>query len=170
MPNSLNRGWNYKMKGTMYLLKRQLGGPIDIHILLSSETDPKTGEKVITRQVYHVRRAVILPNRVKRKADHSISQISENKKFVVGGFYDQGVRDFLVDRLDVPTLQNITTDDWVVYNGKKYQIEEAEYNEFDAAWDLKTKELVGEEVPNNEFHIGAVSVMPLADAADGSQS
>lgn len=165
----MNLGWNYKFKSLLYSLKRQYGAPLDIHVLVDASTDATTGERTQTTNVYHVKLAIPLPNSRSRKATHSISQISQNKKFVQGGYYEQGVRDFLVDRNDIPSLEDITTNDWVVFKGKKYQIKVAEYNEYDCGWIIKTQELVGEEVPRSEFNTGAANTVTLADEADGSQ-
>ena len=100
--------------------------PIDIYKLVSSETDARTGEKVTTKTVTHVRRAVVVPAKIDRIAEQTISIISANKQFVTGGHYDMSQRDFIIDRHDVPALPELTADDWIVYNSRKYQVKTVE--------------------------------------------
>ena len=130
---------------TVYVLKRQYGGPIDIYKLVSSETDVRTGEKVVSVTVYHVKRAIILP------AGYSRTKLSTG---VIGGFpgglRDSNARDFIVDRKDAPQLESLTVDDWIVYKQRKYQIAKVEACEFESSFLISTKQLVG-EVPQQEI-------------------
>ena len=91
-----------------------------------------------------MRRAVIVPSRIDRTVQQTISIISANKEFVTGGHYDVNQRDFIIDRHDVPSLPELTADDWIVYNRRKYQIKTVEDFEVDAGWIISARELVGE--------------------------
>jgi hypothetical protein len=124
------------------MLKREYGGPIDICKLVDSQTDVRTGEKLVTTRAYHVRRAIILPAGCSRIKMPAIS--SANKDFVAGGAHDSNVREFIVDRKDVPALMTLTADDWIIYQGRKYQVSKVESFEFDSGWIITTKESVGE--------------------------
>jgi hypothetical protein len=126
----------------LYKLKRDYGGPIDIYKLVNSQTDVKTGQKVVTTSVNHIHRAIILPAGWSRVRMPAIS--SANKDFPVGGAHDSNVREFIVDRKDAPGLTTLTADDWIVYQGRKYQISKVESFEFDSGWIITAKELVGE--------------------------
>jgi hypothetical protein len=149
-------------KLTLYKLKRDYGGAIDIYKLVDSQTDARTGQKIVTTSVYHIRRAIILPAGCSRVRMPSIS--SANKDFVVGGAHDSNTREFIVDRKDVPGLATLTADDWIVYKGRKYQVNKVESFEFDSGWVITTKELVG-EVPQQAFDIKADSLLNLHSAA-----
>ncbi len=140
----INRNLNYRIRQALYQLKKDYGAPIDIYKLVSSETNVRTGEKVITKTVTHVRRAVVVPARIDRVVNQSISLISANKEFVSGGTYDASQRDFIIDRRDVPALPELTADDWIVYNRRKYQVKTVEAFEVDAGWVVTARELVGE--------------------------
>ena len=131
------------IRHTLYNLKRQYGGTIDIYTLVSSGTDPKTGDVTAIRDVTHVDRAVILPARITREVKKSISQISANKMFVVGGTYDAGRRLFIIDRDDVSDL-GLTNNSFIVYNSRKYEIEAVQEMEFETALMLTCRELIGE--------------------------
>lgn len=135
---------------TLYSLKRQYGGSIDIYTLDSASTDPRTGIVTSVRDVVHIDRAPVLPARLVREVRRSISQISANKMFVVGGTYDAGRRIFIVDRNDAPNLQ-LTNNSYIVYRSRKYEIETIQEFEFEAGWTITGRELVG-EVPE-QIHL-----------------
>ena len=148
----------------LYQLKKDYGAPIDIYKLVSSETDARTGEKRNTKTVTHVRRAVVVPARINRIAEQTISVISANKQFVTGGHYDMSQRDFIIDRHDVPALPELTADDWIVYNRRKYQVKTVEAFEVDAGWVVTARELVG-EIPEQIFDLRAESHLELEVSA-----
>ena len=164
MRRPINRNLNQRIRQALYQLKKDYGAPIDIYKLVSSETDARTGEKVITKTVTHVRRAVIVPSRIDRIANQTISLISANKQFVTGGHYDVNQRDFIIDRHDVPALPELTADDWIVYNRRKYQVKTVECFEVDAGWVVTARELVG-EVSEQIFNLRAESTLGFQDSA-----
>jgi hypothetical protein len=160
----VNRNLNQRIRQALYQLKKDYGAPIDIYKLVASETDARTGEKVITKTVTHVRRAVVVPSRMDRIANQTISLISANKEFVAGGHYDVNQRDFIIDRRDVPRLPELTADDWIVYNRRKYQVKTVESFEVDAGWVVTARELVG-EVPEQIFDLRAEFSLQFQDGA-----
>jgi len=129
-------------KRSLYMLKREYGGPIDIYKLLDSQTDVRTGQKILSTKVFHIRRAIILPAGYARIRMPSIS--SANKDFIAGGAHDSNTREFIVDRKDAPGLTTLTVDDWLVYQGRKYQISKIESFEFDSGWIITAKQSIGE--------------------------
>ena len=151
------------MKRALYNLKRQFGGTIDIYTLSTAATDPKTGDVTATRDVITVDRAIVLPARMVREVKKSISQISANKMFVVGGTYDAGRKIFIVDRSDVPDLQ-LTNNSYIVYRGRKYEIEEVQEFEFEAGWIITSRELVG-ETPEQIHVLHADNLLDLQQEA-----
>lgn len=149
---------------TLYKLKRQYGGTIDIYTLNSSDTDPRTGVTTTDKSVVRVNRAVVLPARATREVRKSISEISANKMFVVGGTYDASKRVFIVDRRDVTESFDLTNNSYVVYRGRKYEIESHQEFEFEAGWTIIGRELVG-EVPAQIFHLKADSLLDIEQGA-----
>lgn len=131
------------MRRTLYTLKRSYGYRVEIHKLLSSTTDVRTGRKEITTNRIVVPRAVVLPEVLDRTTKQSISLISSNKEFVSGGTSDIGTRNFIVDRRDV-TLPGLTADDWLVYLHQKYQIQKVQSFEQEAGWIITAKRIAGE--------------------------
>ncbi len=151
---------------TLYMLKRQYGGTINIYSLSDSSTNQETGVTSISKNVVHVNRAVVLPARMTREVRKSISQISANKMFVVGGTYDAGRRIFIVDRNDAPGLV-ITSNAYIVYRNRKYEIESFQEYEFEAGWTIVGKELVG-EVPEQIHTLRADNLLNLQEASNVS--
>ena len=160
----INRNLNQRIRQALYQMKKDYGAPIDIYKLVSSETDARTGDKVVTKSVTHVRRAIVVPARIDRVAQQTISVISANKQFVTGGHYDASQREFIIDRRDVPALPELTADDWIVYNRRKYQIKNIESFEVDAGWVIAARELVG-ETPEQVFDLRAESFLELQSSA-----
>jgi len=134
---------NRQMQIAIYALKRQYGGPIVIYRLLTSEVDPKTGEATVETLATRVKRAIVLPATMTREVVRNISVISADKLMVQGGGYDTSKRVFIIDRRDTRDLV-ISQDDWLVYNGRKYQFEKIEEMEFDSGWIITGKMLLGE--------------------------
>ena len=164
MRMSVNRNLNQRIRQSLYQLKKDYGAPIDIYVLVSSDTDVRTGMKRVAKKVTHVRRAIVVPSRIDRVAQQTISIISANKQFVTGGHYDVSQRDFIIDRRDIPALPELTADDWIVYNRRKYQVKTVEAFEVDAGWVITARELVG-EVPEQIFTLRAESRLELDDSA-----
>jgi len=134
---------NRQMQIALYALKRQFGGPIVVYRLLTSEVDPKTGEATVETLATRVKRAIVLPATMTREVARNISVISADKLMVQGGGYDTSKRVFIIDRRDARDLV-ISQDDWLVYNGRKYQFEKIEEMEFDSGWIITGKVLLGE--------------------------
>jgi len=143
---------------TLYMMKRQYGGTIDIYTLVSSATDQETGIITSVRDVVHVDRAIVLPARIQKEVRKSISQISANKMFVVGGTYDASRRIFIIDRDDVDI--DLTNNTYIVYRNRKYEIESYQEYEFDAGWIVVGRELMG-EIPEQIYLLRADNLLDL---------
>lgn len=132
-------------------LKKEYGGPITLYSLDSATTNLQTGVKSVSRSSLYISRAVVLPNNLTREAVQTISIISANKKVVQGGTYDPGERKFIIDRSDAPGWE-LVYDDWIVYNGKRYDIKKIEEFEQSTAWLVIGREV--ERVIPAEDHYG----------------
>lgn len=115
----------------LYSLKRDYGVSIDIYLLGSRNTNVRTGEVTVEKTVFHVRRAIALPEQFKRDRPRGIPETFDIR---VGGEPDAGERSFLIDRRDVPSLEELTSDDWLAYSGDRYQIKIVESYETNAGW------------------------------------
>lgn len=155
------------MRQALYTLKREYGACVSIYKLVTSNTDPRTGIKTISTNVTTINKVPVLPSKIKRVAQAGISLISSNKEFVMGGTYDQGARDFIIDRRDCPNLTEPTSDDWIVFNGRKYQVETVEAFEYDCGWVITGRELVG-EIPTQTVSVSIVDYVELNDTVVSS--
>lgn len=127
-------------------MKHEYGGPITVYQLGSATTNYDTGAKSQTHDSVFIRRAVVLPVNLARDALQTISMISANKQVVQGGTHDMGLRTFIIDRTDVPSDYSFHPDDWIVYDGRRYDVKEVEEYEYKTAWLLKAKLVEGNPV------------------------
>ena len=156
-----DRTLNRMIQQTLYSLKRQYGGTVSVYRLNDAETDVRTGRKAIDKDVFVVRRAVVLPVKVSREVIQTISQISANKAFVYGGSFVSGLRKFIIDARDLPQGFEFTDDDWLVYNHRRYEIKAIWEFEFGAAWIVVAKELMG-RIAEQVHLVAADSLLRLA--------
>lgn len=162
----INRSLNRRIRQSLYTLKRQYGVCIDIYKLVSTATDVRTGDKTISKTVYPVARAIVLPETLRRSAKQVSALAGTSKDFMAqgAGTYSTGTRVFIVDRLDVPNLPDLSQDDWIVYDGAKYQVGEVEAFEVNAGWVITAKRVAG-EVPEQIKLAVANQTLNLADQA-----
>ena len=152
MLTGANRSMNRFIRKTLYSLKRQYGGRVDIYKLVTTETDYETGVKSYTRTMVTVPKCIVLPVKVQREAVQSISIISANKSFVYGGSFDAGTRTFIVDARDLPDAYEIQNDDWFVYNGRRYDLKNISEFEQHTGWIMIGREVKGVR-PEQIFHM-----------------
>ena len=150
------------IRQSLYALKRQYGAAIQVYQLEDSVTDLLTGNKSVSKSVYPIRRAVILPAQLQREVIQSISQISANKKFVTGGTFDRGHRNFIIDAHDLPCGFKFTNDDWIVFRNRRYEMKQISEFEFQAGWVVTGREILG-RVPEQIFPVKADDLLTLSD-------
>lgn len=143
---------------TLYLLRREYGGPVTMYRLVSSQSDPTTGERTDVLDVYPVDRAVILPAKSKLQEIRGISLISANKQMVQGGHYDAALQGFIVDSRDIPFEP--TSDDWLVLNGRRFNFEVIDRYEDHSSWVIGARAVAG-RAPKQVFICKAESLLSL---------
>jgi len=156
-----------RVRTIIYKLKRLYGSAIDLYQQGTKTTNTRTG--VITwvnRGVIDLKRVIILPVKLDRTQTQTISMISSNKAFVYGGTYDRGSRWFYIDPQDLPVGYVIKNDDWIVYQGKKYEIKQVKDNEFDTLWEVLGTELIG-VVPEQIHNLSGYDIMDFQQTASG---
>ena len=147
MRGVVNRNLNRRVRQALYALKRMFGGTVYILKKTNVETDYETGIKTEKEYVWKIDRCIVLPVSITREATQSISVISANKNFVYGGTYDIGTRVFILDAYDLPRDFTIESDDWLVYDDKRYQIKTHDELEQHAGWVITTREVEGVKTP-----------------------
>ena len=142
-----NYSLNQQIRRVLYALKRQYGGSIIVYQNGVVTTDTKTGEVARTKTATRIQRAIILPVKISAEVKHTVALISANKQMLTGagGGFETGQRLFIIERRDCPSLVLHKTD-WLAYNGRKYAIDNYEEYEFDAAYIITGKEMLGESL------------------------
>lgn len=146
-------GHTQALRLILYSLKREYGNTLSLYRQISTTVDRATGVKTVSKEVVEIQRAVILPATLTREVIQSISQISHNKEFVVGGQFVQGRRTFVLDALDLPEGFVLKDDDWIVYRNRRYDIKAIEEFDVEAGWLV-----IGQERPD----LRPEQVYPLA--------
>jgi len=160
---------NRRLRHVLYSLKRLYGAPIDVYTLESQNTNYDTGVRSVGKNVYRVNRAIILTAKMARESVQTLPVISANKAFAYGGDYDTSTRMFIVDRTDPtePTLPDLGESDWVVYDNTKYEIKHFEVFEFNAAYVITGKAVIG-DTPEKVFDLRADNLIRVTDSGDVS--
>lgn len=155
-----------QMQLALYTLKRVYGGPIVIYSLLSEDVNLLTGEPTTETLATRIHRAAVLPATVTRETLKDLSSGPNIKQLVSGGGYDNRKRVFLVDRRDVRSL-TLSLQDWVVWDGGKYQIEKFDTLEFDAGWIITGNVVSGEteDASNLQQTVGTGDATVISDNA-----
>ena len=156
---------NQQIRRVLYALKRQYGGTIVVYQNGAVTSDTKTGEVTRTKTATRIRRAVVLPETISREVKQSISLISANKQMVTGGGYEAGKRLFIIERRDCPNLV-LKQSDWLVYHCRKYAIENFEEYEFETAYIIHGKELVGGSIGGGAMEAQADNALALDGQAE----
>jgi hypothetical protein len=131
-----------QIKKIIYRLKRQYG--VVMYITYTNSADEynlETGQ--ITRDLtsIKVRRGIVLPNRLAKDFEYDLSFIAANKNFTYGGIFEKGERNIVIDADDLPSGFQITTEMYVVYSNRRYEIKDATLAEENKAWLLRIKEV-----------------------------
>lgn len=155
-----NANLRARLRQALYSLRKQYGGgPLYLYQASNVVTDSVTGIKSSDKTVTEICRVVVLPAKVSREAVQSISLISSNKAFVYGGTFDSRARTFIVDKNDVPDIEEINQDDWLVFDGNKYELKRIE--EFGYAWVLIGRQLLG-NLKEQVFPLAADNMLDIS--------
>lgn len=114
------------VRNLLYKLKRQYGAKVTIYKTLTSEVDPKTGERTTTRQVVQIRHAVVLPDTLARKFAYEHSFLAANRAFTYGAQWDVGQRLCIIDGEDLPRDFLIEIETSVVFENQRYTVKTAD--------------------------------------------
>lgn len=164
--SKVNRNLDRRLRASLYQMKRLFGDSISVYKINSSTVNTETGLVSMDRSVYPIRRAIVLPEKIDREVERTISVISSNKQILQGGFFDAGTRVFIIDRNET-NLDGITLDkdDYVVWRNRKYSISHFQEYELEG-WIVTGKHLIG-EVPQQIFLLSADSLIELEQDSGG---
>lgn len=163
-----NPSMDHLIKRALYDLKNRYGNEIQIYRLSSASTDYETGVKSATKTVIDVRKAVVMPTAEMRRFFASIAFITASKQFLAPGNqgYDQSSRGFIIEHRDLAEAGHedfeFQPEDWIVYRGKRYDVEMIERLEFDSGWLVIGKELKG-TVPERIINLNVSNALDLQE-------
>lgn len=128
--------WQF-MRRALYSLKRQYGAAVTVVKLTDVTTDYKTGVKSVEKSIINVRRAVVLPEEIKRQVEQGIAHLSANKMFVSQAGFDTGQVTFIFDAKDLPVGFSWCLDDHILVDGEDFKVTAIDEFEFDSGWIIK---------------------------------
>jgi hypothetical protein len=149
-------------------LKAEYGNPITVYSQAVATTNHATGVKSITRESKYIKRAIVLPSRIRPEVIQSISVISSNKKVLQGGAFEAGKRTFIIDRTDVDSDWVVTAQDWIVYDGKRFDITQVDEYEYKTAWLIQAKVVEGALVNEDFYAKGNAYLLSLTQSASAT--
>jgi hypothetical protein len=133
-------------------MKRRYGGEVTFH-RDSEVLDFETGKKTVTKQVWNIKRAIVLPNDIQQKFVYDLSFIANNKEFTMGGIFDTGPRRLILDTKDLGDY--IPRDhDYFTFDGSRYNIVRFQRFEYNTGYIVVGQEVQG--APVREVHTGIV--------------
>ena len=130
---------NYRKRtnrAPIYQLKRLYGGTIVLVKQGTETTDLLTGVKSSSSTSTTIKRAVVIPAKTKRSQTQGASQVDSGKEFMYGAFYDRSTWNFLIDPRDLPAGYEIENDDWVEFDGDRFDIHSISPSKFGSPWTL----------------------------------
>lgn len=129
------------IKDVIYSLKRDYGGPLDLYRDTIISLDRSTGEKEVTKEKWHIHRAIRLPRNIHRDV---IFSATGNRLFQYGNVIETADRNVIIDARDIPKGLVIQEENWyLIIDDERYEIRKAEKFDFNAAYFLILKKLVG---------------------------
>jgi len=139
-----------QVRVVIYRLKRQYGLPMTIKYMDTEDIyNLRTGEVARDLVEITIKRGILLPERQSVDYMYDLSFIAANKNFTYGGFFEPGERAVIVDVKDLPTAFKITTEMYVVFQSRRFEIKEAhkipDHIASGYAWLLKVKEVSATE-------------------------
>lgn len=153
--------WRF-LRQTIYNLKRDYNVQATVCQVLDTDTEYTTGKKTISRNLYHVQRAIMLPVEEKRQVEQGIAHLSANKWFTSQAGFDLEKALFIFDAQDLPIGFQFNIDDFVVVDGDYYKV--TEVDEYDAGWVIKTHLDKG-AVFTATLDVSAASMLMLSQSA-----
>lgn len=151
----------------LYELKRDYGVPVAIYKMVTASTDYETGAKTSSAQAYHVKRCVVMPAATLRKFFYGVSYLGANKSFVSQGGqgWDESNRGFLIEGRDLPNFV-FEKEDWVVHDGRRYDIDTIETLENGDGWLIVGKHIRG-SLPQQEIRMNVVDTLYTTQELEG---
>lgn len=145
----------------IYALKRRYGIPATLYQLSSDNNNIETGVKTETLTPWQLDKFVTFDASVLSKFQYSLTFLASNSNFAYGGIFEVGDRVGLVDAESLPKDYVVNKKDYMVFNGKKYEIVKYEELDFNSGYVLHLRHTHG--VVKKQIHtVSSTSILSLA--------
>lgn len=125
----------------LYALQRKWGTPADLYKVSVGSPDFVSGGKGVSRTLHHIPLFVTSSVTSTRKFEYDIGYLAANKNFTYGGFYEPGDRLGFIAASDVPSLIEITQEDYMIINGQRYNMQRIVELDFREGWYLHLRRI-----------------------------
>jgi hypothetical protein len=122
------------IRDTLYQMKKDYGVPVKYGRLVKNELNLDTGINTVTKEVYLIRKAVLLPTKLMRKFVQDIAYLAANKNFTYGALFDEKLSLLIIDSRDLPRGLQLNMDDFLFMGHQRFMIKQAEILEHNCGW------------------------------------
>lgn len=122
------------IKDMLYELKKDYGERVDYCLLIKNEINLETGINTVTKKVYPITRAILLPTKLQRKFIQDIAYLAANKNFTYGALFDENTSVYIIDRRDLPKNVDIDLNNFFINKHKRFVIKSVDILEHDCGW------------------------------------
>lgn len=154
MPQNMLR----QVKLVVNKLKLEFGLPMHIWHPISNDHNIETGKIVRQFQMIYIRRGVLLPKNLTRSFEYDLTYLNSGTNFVYGALFDVAQRNILVDVSDLPKGFEVTNEDMVIFNAKRWEVLKTALSEDNKAVYIAVKELASYDTMSGNYTVaGGIS-------------
>jgi len=154
------------IKVLLYKLKRDYGEPLEVYRLNSSVANLQTGKKTVSKTRYAIPRAIVMTSDLERLAVFSHTFLIADKQFAYGAFFDADAKNFIIDYRDLPQGFTFDLNDWVVWDGQRYEIKKVMEAEHGMAVMLLCRSVKGQP-PAQVFELSVFHTLRFRQSVEG---
>lgn len=151
------------IREAIYGLKREYGIPGDLYILIDSTSNLETGERIVKKEVFRIKRVILLPRRL---YNNVVTLVGGTQKIHHGATTDQSERLIIIDSKDYPKDYTVSKEDYFVINRTRYNVLEVQDFESKLAVLLKVRQIEG-ELPRQILDVRANTSVNLNSGSTG---
>lgn len=153
----MNQNLLRQVKLIIYKLKRSYGLELHIWHPISMENNVETGKIAREYSIMYIRQAILLPRTFARDFEYDLTYIASGKNFVYGGYFDSAKRNIILDVDDLPSNFEITNNDFVVFQEKRWELADISLAEHNQAYFLIAKQVASYDGVTPSYQITGTS-------------